>query len=153
MVERLDPLLSPPDELELPPVMLDVTTLALFIPLAGVQPPASGNPFAKQFVATQAKLAVDSLLWLMALETSTASIEIRVRRAELPRGNLGAETTRTEYAADNKSSIHQTARPALTSRTAHDENIHPYPVLKATAICSTMKMYITIEKGLWNTCQ
>jgi hypothetical protein len=83
VVERLLTLLSPPDELKLPPVMLDMTALAGRVVVPGVETASGSDSSCQKSMAAQAEGGVHSLARLMALEALSGSVQLGVRFAQL----------------------------------------------------------------------
>jgi hypothetical protein len=147
MIEGIDAILTPPHEFELQSIVIDVAGLAVRILRARVQPFASFNSCSKQAVTGEALVRIDTLARLVAFETVGAAFKLAMGRAEgarrdLPRGRSekpGGDHQEDKEAAPRWPRVHPP---------------HPtYPVRVATAMCTSMKTYITTAKGLCTTCQ
>ena len=92
VLEHLLPLLSPPDELKLPPVMVDMAGLAVGVLRSGMEPSTRHDPLSEDRVATEASPRVDALLRAVALETVRRSLQPRVGSAQRARRELRGAT-------------------------------------------------------------
>lgn len=142
--------LSPPDQLELAPLMLDVATLAAHVIGTSMKTAALANPVAELGMALDAQGRVDAPSGAVAFEAARASVEARVRAAQRAGRDL-----RHPGIGDPGGEGESEAQPHERSGRAASLQLegHPYPVSQATATWITMKRYITIANGLCTTCQ
>jgi hypothetical protein len=83
MIESGLPFVSPPDELELQSVMIDVTGLAIGILGPGMKTAGRLDALRDQRVARETLLGIHALAGLVALEAAGAPLEVFVWFAEL----------------------------------------------------------------------
>jgi hypothetical protein len=101
VVEGFHALVAPPDELELAPVVIDVTGLAVLIVRSRMQSGAGSDPARELEVTAQAALRIDAFLRTVALEAVAATFQIGVRRAQITGGQL-RKPGRREQQAENQ---------------------------------------------------
>ena len=112
-----------------------------------------GKPLVLQNVelqdpkAGEALVRIDTLARFVAFETVAAAFKLAMGRAERARRDL--PSGRSEKPGGD----HQEDKEAAP-RWPRVHPPHPrYPVRVATAMCTSMKTYITTAKGLCTTCQ
>ncbi len=147
VIERLCTLLSPPDQLEVWPMMLDMTTLATTMFLANMQALSGLHALSEKAMAVQAQGGCHTLPAFMAPEAVATAFQVFVGPAELARRDLGhrnarGRTHKSEHGEGNSKAVRTHLLPP-----------HAYPVMSATPMCTNMKRYMTIANGLCRTCQ
>jgi hypothetical protein len=145
VVEGLSPHLPPPDQVVLETLMLDVTRLAVAVVRPGMQTFSTRDPFPERRVTGEALRRSRSAPRLMALQALRAPLQRRMSLAELPGGDL-AGCQRSGQGDD-------AGERELGAGAAHQRPPHAYPVMIATATCTTRNRYMTMAKGLCTTCQ
>ena len=90
VVERPLAALAPVDEVEVAPLVLDVTALALGVVGPRMQALAGRDALRERRMAGEAALAIDAVLGAVAREAAIAAVEMGVRPGELARRDLGA---------------------------------------------------------------
>lgn len=81
-------LVSPPDELEVPAVVLDVTALAAFIVRPGVETLSCVDTLAEDLVTGQAPVGRNTFAPLVTFQTLSAPFELSVWLAQISRREL-----------------------------------------------------------------
>jgi hypothetical protein len=132
VVERLLTLLTPPDELKLPPVMLDMTALAGGVALAGVETASGGDSARQKAMAAETEGGIHSLPRLMTLEALSGSIQLGVRFAQLAGRDLSQQSLSDEkehqrgYCLDRNGRKSDGQRGSLSAiEIAHRNGAHP----------------------------
>jgi hypothetical protein len=105
MVERRPALLAPEHEIEIPPVVLDVTAAALLVPGLGVQSSLGLDARPQRGMASQALVHGHPAPRLVALQAPGASVEAGVSATQLPRRDLRAP--RSRHAREKQRERHQ----------------------------------------------
>jgi len=88
VLEAAHPGITPPDQVELLAVMLDMAGAAVAVLGPRVQAAAGGDPIAQRLVTLQTALRCGAALPVVALQAVAIAVEMGMRSAELSGGDL-----------------------------------------------------------------
>lgn len=103
MVEGFPPLIAPPNELELPTVVIDMATAAVGVVRAGMQTLPCIDPIAQNLMTLEAQRGRDSLAGVVALEAVGAAFEGRMDLRQLPGRQLAEAWSHSAQTEDGHS--------------------------------------------------